>query len=379
MERKSLFLFAFLILASNIFAASFRGLGDLPGGSFYSRVHDVSADGSVVVGSSSSGNGYEAFRWTSETGMQGLGDLPGRDFYSVAQGISGDGSVIVGYGHSSSGYSEAFRWTVSEGMVSLGDLSGGGFFSGAMAASYDGSVIVGYGHSDLCTGGESIEAFYWTASGGMVGIGDLPGGRFGSAGYSVSYDGSVIVGYGVTSSHWTSFRWTSSEGMTGYSFGYMANDVSADGTVMVGDSTSGEAFRWTEDEGIQMLGKWAPNYLRTSASTVSGDGCVVAGYGFLAEYTAYSHDVFYWTIEDGFRSLKDILLNDYGLNLGGWILQDATGLSYDGSTIVGWGINPQGQDEAWIATIPEPGTVSLIGIGTILIRSKLTARLFGRF
>jgi probable HAF family extracellular repeat protein len=61
-------------------AASFQGLGDLSGGSFYSYANGVSADGSVVVGRGSSANGNEAFRWTQGTGMVGLGDLSGGIF-----------------------------------------------------------------------------------------------------------------------------------------------------------------------------------------------------------------------------------------------------------------------------------------------------------
>ena len=61
--------------------AMFMGLGDLPGGRVASFANAVSADGSVVVGHSSSalalGSAYEAFRWTAADGMIGLGDLPG--------------------------------------------------------------------------------------------------------------------------------------------------------------------------------------------------------------------------------------------------------------------------------------------------------------
>ena len=51
----------------------FKGLGDLPDGEFGSSASAVSADGSVVVGSSSSKNGPEAFRWTIAKGIEGLG------------------------------------------------------------------------------------------------------------------------------------------------------------------------------------------------------------------------------------------------------------------------------------------------------------------
>ncbi len=97
-------------------APLFTGLGDLDGGIFYSRAYAVSADGTVVAGSSSSASGDEAFRWTS-SGMTGLGDLPGGSFYSQAKGVSADGAVVVGYSeHASS--TEAFRWTSADGMRS---------------------------------------------------------------------------------------------------------------------------------------------------------------------------------------------------------------------------------------------------------------------
>src|SRR5688500_60556 len=106
---------AFLLLlccpaSCSLEAAHFRGLGDLPGEPFCSAALGVSADGKVVVGSSRSSNGYEAFRWTAAAGMQGLGDLPGGAFASQASGVSADGSVIAGYGTKASG-NEAFRWT----------------------------------------------------------------------------------------------------------------------------------------------------------------------------------------------------------------------------------------------------------------------------
>ncbi len=123
-------------------AASFQGLGGLPG-SFSSSATGVSADGSVVVGSSTRTPMWttEAFRWTQATGMVGLGDLPGGSFYSDANGVSADGSVVVGISNIGNG-SEAFRWTQATGMVGLGNLSGWNS-SSASGVSADGSVVVG--------------------------------------------------------------------------------------------------------------------------------------------------------------------------------------------------------------------------------------------
>src|SRR5438093_4900579 len=103
MKTGVIFIAVNLLLNQKLSAASFQGLGDLPGGIFSSSAFGVSADGKVVVGSSQSSNGLEAFRWTATNGIVGLGDLPGGNFYSWASGVSSDSTVVVGSGTSSSG------------------------------------------------------------------------------------------------------------------------------------------------------------------------------------------------------------------------------------------------------------------------------------
>src|SRR5476651_173946 len=60
--------------------------------------------------------------------FQGLGFLPGGN-YSQANGVSADGSTVVGMGvnplYTSFSQHEAWMWTSSSGMVGLGTLSGG--------------------------------------------------------------------------------------------------------------------------------------------------------------------------------------------------------------------------------------------------------------
>lgn len=122
--------------------ASFQGLGFLAGGTSNSLARAVSADGSVVVGRSTSSNGKEGFRWRASTGMTGLGDLPTGAYYSEALGVSGNGSVIVGYSVAAKG-GEAFRWTASSGIVAMGDFTTNSYASEAHGVSADGTVIVG--------------------------------------------------------------------------------------------------------------------------------------------------------------------------------------------------------------------------------------------
>ena len=371
-------------------AASFQGLGDLPGGSFGSGALGVSADGSVVIGYGNSASGYEAFRWTAGGGMVGLGDLPGGIFSSVANGVSADGLVVVGY--SSSAYSgsssrEAFRWTAGGGMVGLGDLPVAAVWSDAFDVSADGSVVVG-GDSYYAYNGE---AFRWTAGEGMVGLGDLPGGYTFSRARGVSPDGSVVVGFGYSASGYEAFRWVDLNGnglvdpdekldnhpesglgdLPGGNFYSDAMDVSADGSVVVGYaySASGhEAFRWTAGGGMVGLGDLPGGDFVSDARGVSADGSVVVGSGT----SALGYEAFIWDDANGMRNLRDVLVDDYGLDLTGWTLSQAFGVSADGLTIAGCGTNPAGNNEAWIATIPEPATVLLVALsaGLALVRKR---------
>src|SRR5690606_26940384 len=91
-----------IILTKNLAAqATFEGIDFLNQTNKSSRAFDVSDDGKIIVGWSTSEQGgdfvAEAFRWENGV-MQGLGDLPGGFFGSQARGVSGDGSVVIGYG-----------------------------------------------------------------------------------------------------------------------------------------------------------------------------------------------------------------------------------------------------------------------------------------
>ena len=66
------------------------------------------------------------------------------------------------------------------------------------------------------------------------------------------------------------------------------------------------------------------------------------------------------------QPLKQVLI-DQGIDLTGWDLVSARGVSDDGLTIVGFGTNPLGNTEAWIATIPEPTTGQLLGMGLLAL------------
>ncbi|MEM9252156.1 MAG: hypothetical protein AAGB29_07375 [Planctomycetota bacterium] len=171
----------------------------------------MSSVGHVVVGSMMSDfdDGIEptwqAFRWTEGEGVIGLGDLPGGKRQSEAHAISANGEVIVGQSGSSFGDRdddgiEAFRWTRTGGMVGLGDLPGGVAKSQAFGVSGDGKYIVG-----ISSHASGDEPFIWTSDSGMrllrhvlgeSGVAELPDGLDMSSAHFVSDDGAVIVGSG---------------------------------------------------------------------------------------------------------------------------------------------------------------------------------------
>src|SRR5262249_45051520 len=150
----------------------------------------------------------------------------------------------------------------------LGYLPGGDR-SIATGTNSNGSVVVGWGSYNAATG--APEAFRWTASTGMVGLGFLPGGSLSQA-TATNADGSVVIG---NTDQGEAFRWTAQKGMVGLSGLGDANAVSANGSIIVGETLS-QAMVWTHQTGAE--------------------------------------------------SIQQLLLAD-GINLAGWLLEDATGIS----------------------------------------------------
>jgi probable HAF family extracellular repeat protein len=343
--------------------AAFQGLGDLPGGAYTSMAEDISGDGTVVVGWSQSEDAgpllSEAFIWTQADGMIGLGHVPEGSFPSVAHGVSSDGLVVVGESYAPG--NNAMRWTEAGGMVGLGDLPDMSFNeSRAWDVSADGSVVVGRGSSP------EAEAFRWTQAGGMVGLGDLDEGELGSQAFGVSADGSVLVGAGTSASGSEAFRWTQAGGMVGLGdlsgggFGSAAIGISDDAQVIIGYGTSAsgfEAFRWTDDDGMVGLGDLPGGIFHSWSLAANEDGSVVVGFSATSGTDPGLNNIeaFIWDDAHGMRKLRDVLVNIFDLDLTGWVLRSATAMSDDGLTIAGWGTNPLGNREAWIATIPTLG------------------------
>ena len=142
------------------------GLGSI--GQSTSKAKVINSDGSVIAGYYRSYVGpfsdIIAFRWTESSGMQSLGTLEGEGgLYSEVTAMNADGTVLVGHSSTENVYSEAFRWTESEGMHTVTDwlrsndvlvsdsvhllgFDGLVEVGGDLQISADGNVIIGTGY-----------------------------------------------------------------------------------------------------------------------------------------------------------------------------------------------------------------------------------------
>ena len=84
-----------------------------------------------------------------------------------------------------------------------------------------------------------------------------------------------------------------------------------------------------------------------------------------------------WDETHGMRSLWSVLV-DSGLDLTGWTLSTATGISDDGMTVVGFGENPDGNTEGFIAILPETSTLSLLAGAAVWMLGRRDQRQRGR-
>jgi len=255
-------------------------------------------------------------------------------------------------------------------ITSIGTLPGH-TSSGLVAVSPDGRTAVG---------GSGGRAILWTRAGGLVDLGVLPGGTS-SVATAISDDGTVVAGQSESSDRERAFRWTNETGMqdlgklTPAGWSSWATGISGDGQVIVGtavETTQIWAVKWTASSGIEAIEE-NPGF--QEAWGISRDGQVVIG-TYRPDPTVFDSAA-KWTAEHGVQSLG--LLPEGGQ---GWA--SAYGLNSDGSIIVGTNsLNPGNKPVVWrnsltpeelphppgstlasLAATSETGTV-MVGTGSV--------------
>ena len=271
----------------------------------FSYAYAVSDDGRTVTGSTTVGSNTNVFRWTSERGLVVL--YP--NFGLVGSAISGDGRLIAGYSKSLS----SSTWAFFEGPSSP---IYGPSPSAVSRMSADGRFVVGqFGNN----------AYRWEA---LLANPTLINSGTGSIANDISADGSVIVGKGTVPNDPRGLQAIvyQNSGTIGLGdFANRPNAVSSDATavspigrIVAGSASDGHdtyGFRWASETGIVKLGA----YLAPRAVTDSG---MVLGV----------HEVIGSSIGDGY--LSDLLIG-CGVPLqNNWRLESYD-MTPDGRTIVG--------------------------------------------
>lgn len=337
----------------------------------------ISADGQVVIGGPDGGSCGGAVSWIpNAVGGFSLVELgfPGGGSCSFANGANSNGSVFAGIGNNA-GVNAPVIWVNGTSTLlpqnynccgnPLPPCGAGVLGANADAVGLTNSVLVGADGSGQpgCGPGIPVE---WVNGTEVPLFGWSPSGS-GEA-RAVSADGSVVVGrIGVSCSSGScseAFHWTSG-GTTilgdlggGSSEAYATN---ADGSVVVGtaavDNVNNQPFRWTAKTGL--VGLCAADIFAT-AYAVSADGSVVVG------QTRNDGQAFRWTAATGCQNIQD-LLTAAGVNLNGWHLIQAVGISADGTTIVGNGSHGV-SSEAWIARLSPPASPGPPRGGGVVLR-----------
>jgi probable HAF family extracellular repeat protein len=330
---------------------------------------DLSADGVFITGryrihtqftpNASTWTYDRPFRWSQSGGFEVLPLLAGHEG-GGPEDMSSDGSTVVGFSKrvgwdwefnklsESGGF--AVRWTNDD--IQTLPVPGFAMASTATHVSADGESIAG----KIELANDVLIAAHWSGTGELHAIGFLPGGNI-SYPTAISADGSVVIGYSYTAEGAEGFRWDLENGIQGLgiagSFGNgtpisFATDISADGSVIVGRTTQdssgkNQAFRWTEENGMELLGT-LPNGSYSSAYRISADGSVIIGTADMGggrhpdcpatSFLCADNDIFIWTEAAGMISLRSVL-NEHGYDLSQWeVNRSVIYISADGKTIL---------------------------------------------
>ncbi|MEZ5696141.1 MAG: autotransporter domain-containing protein [Sphingomonadaceae bacterium] len=274
--------------------------------------------------------------------------------------MSRDGTTVTGYFYDNANVAVVIR----DGTVTR--LTGADFLF-PRAISHDGLVIAGNGG----TFGEGQRAFYYDAGGlhWLLQLDRPPAGFVSNSALAnaINADGSVIVGSDVNGPE-RAVRWENGIiqdlGVLPNGVTSRANDVSADGTVVVGYSNVEystqfilpEAFIWRDGTmtGLGFLNNTdEPGNNQSVANAVSGDGSTVIG----ASRWRNSDGV---TLSQGFVWRDGVMQNigEIPTTFQGGSFATTSAVSFDGHAIAG---QARSMDYAMEAFIWRDGEITMLG------------------
>ncbi len=246
------------------------------------------------------------------------------------------------------------QWTAlgSLGFV-VDNTAGGGF-----GISGDGNTLVGLSWADTAGGAAYAHAVAWNQTEGIMDLGSLFDiSQASTRANSVSYDGSVVVGWQDFNGPWKSAVWRKNPAGGYFQNEYLLLDSTASATdafnqlgecsvvssngVWIGGygdfANNNQPWIWSQPTGVINLGA-LPN---TGAGFVSGintDGSIVVGW-FDGQLFGDPQTPFIWTPAGGLQNLNSYVHTVWGLSTGAIQLSAANCMSENGQFIAGYGID----------------------------------------
>jgi len=338
-----------------------RSIGTLPGPQQISHAFAVSADGSKVAGVSSPFGFFEPVLWTESDGLSLMPTPPDTGNFSP-DGFSASGTYLFGtHGIVGVGGPIGFVRTEQGGVVSIGDLPGGRNNSWLAHVTDDGVGVGASSYAFNSINAPLFRAVRWSADTGLEALpvpdGDLPI----SSAYRTLDDGRI---FGRSQSG----AWLWSE-QTGFEMipdlPGLVDRSNPDATFFTGnpsgpDNQGPVPAYWTPDGGLEylsLIGEDTFGHVRG----MSDDGSIIVG-------RSQSKSVLW------IDQAEPMLIADYaasiGIDLSGVNIIDVFGVSADGTTIVGTAGFSSGGLEGFVLTIPAPASAMLFGVVLLATRRR---------
>lgn len=310
----------------------------------------ISADGTTVVGALS-GTSRQPFLWRRSTGTQALPLAATLDSTGFV-GTSSDGSRLVVMGGATTGVFHAYSWTATGGYTFL-------------PTSLENTMISDNGRMVMGESGynspQSGQVWRFYDNGGRQLIPRLSG-TYRNEAIAVAGDGLSYVAnaYYTTTQNQRAVRYVNGTYRLLPVRQPWSNvhALSGDGLVAFGFDTVG-VVKWTFTDTTILF-----NPLAIPTTTIVRDADAT-GAAFVGTNEGQA---VLWTEAGGLRLVADVA-REYGFDTAGWTFTTAQGISADGMTITGLGINPLGQGASWVIHIPSPGvaTFAFVGIGGLAL------------
>jgi probable HAF family extracellular repeat protein len=307
------------------------GLGDLPGGEFWSTATGIDMTGQVVIGYSNTGSGDRAFKWSKLTGIAQL-QLPNNGMSdSSATAVNADGSVVVGVDAPAGTGTRALGWAPNP--FAIATSGGKGLDYRAVGVSADGQK---YLISEL--GDQPAVTSMVTAGIGLKFV--MNGSALG-----MSDDTSVIAVNDDTGCANTN-QGVPPKMPDGRCF--YATSLTRDGKYLYGEGDAWpELLRWKV--GTSSLDRFVlpPGVTKNYYASASADGAVVVGKAYRETGSFY----FLWTAQLGLVNFAEYLVSK-GISLAGWSGVSPFRVSGDGKVVVGVALNGSQSSEAIKVVLP---------------------------